>query len=565
MKKFWKIGLAVLFLSGLAGKGFSQTISTHFFGQNAWMPDTIGSASNCVDPPCLLNGKLHQHWQNVKNSGAQIVRFGGITPDKNKPTNYQYIKMIDSIRANGMEPVMQVPFHKYRYSAQEAANIVQYVNITKGRNVKYWVIGNEPDLGYAYTTAAQIAAYIRPFSSAMKNVDPTIKIIGPECAWFNQGIITGLTTPNGPDDITGRDQSGKLYIDVISFHTYPFNGSQTRSQVISKLTSAGGFKDNLAYLNQRVTACNTAHNRTGAAALRTAVTEANINWQNSGADNLYGLGVNSFIGGQFIAEMFGIGMKSGVDFMNIWSVVEGNSVASSIGYIDPGTGNKKPAYHHFKMLADNFKGSYADGTDNQPNVKAFGSKDAQQICVMIMNQDLAANLNYTVRLNTGAVSGSNALKININAGVGAEYSGTIQNQSTTLLVFNAAGVIIRKCEYSLIGNAVNNQPPTCTDYITTGTNEPGTSTVPAASAVFEFKNIFPNPTAGKFTVQISRGPSEEEDFQVQIFNLIGQEVYNKKLTFLDGQEEIELSPAIASGTYILRVKEGSKDNYLVKK
>ncbi len=71
----------------------------------------------------------------------------------------------------------------------------------------------------------------------MKAIDPTIKIIGPECAWYYQGIINGLTTPNGPDDITGVDLSGNFYIDYISFHFYPFNGSQTRSQVISKLTS----------------------------------------------------------------------------------------------------------------------------------------------------------------------------------------------------------------------------------------------------------------------------------------------------------------------------------------
>jgi hypothetical protein len=53
------------------------------------------------------------------------------------PTNYQYIKMIDSIRAKGMEPIVQVPFHNWRYSAAQAAAIVQYVNVTRNRNVKY--------------------------------------------------------------------------------------------------------------------------------------------------------------------------------------------------------------------------------------------------------------------------------------------------------------------------------------------------------------------------------------------------------------------------------------------
>jgi len=460
----WRVMLrSLLLLIGLfsINKFSSQNISARYFGQNAWMPDTIGSAFSCIDPPCVLYGKLHKKWGEIKDSKAVIVRFGGIAGDKNMPTNYQYIKMIDSIRAKGMEPVMQVPFFKYRFTAQQAAAIVQYVNITKTRNVKYWIIGNEPDLSYAYNTSAQIAAYFKPFASAMKAVDPTILTIGPECAWFNQPIINGLTTPNGPDDITGKDLAGRYYLDIISFHCYPFNGSQTRAQVISKLLSPGMLQDNLIYLNTRVNNCNVAHNRTGNSALKTAVTEANINWQNDGGDNLYGVGVNSFIGGQFIAEMLGVGMKHGLDFINIWSVVEGNNTALNIGYIDPTSGNKKPAYYHFKMLAENFSGAYANGTSNQPNVKSLGSKSAQNISVMIMNQELGANYNFTLRLNTGAVSGNNPLKININANTPVEYNDVITNQTSILLTFNLQGVLVKKCIYSLAGHAAFNLPPSC--------------------------------------------------------------------------------------------------------
>ena len=53
--------------------------------------------------------------------------------------------------------------------------------------------------------------------------------------------------------------------------------------------------------------------------------------------------------------------------------------------------------------------------------------------------------------------------------------------------------------------------------------------------------------------------------QVQVINLLGQVVYDKNFTFLTGKEEVQLSPAIANGEYIIRVKEGEKDNYLVKK
>jgi hypothetical protein len=476
------------------------------------------------------------------------------------PTNYQYIKMIDSIRAKGMEPVMQVPFANYRYTALQAADIVHYINVVKGKHIKYWIIGNEPNLGYHFTTASQIASYIKPFASAMKNADPSISIVGPETAWFDQSIIDGLTTPGGPNDITGKDAAGRYYIDVISFHTYPFNGTQTRSQVITKLTSAGSLQDNLVYLNGRIAACNSAHARTGATALKTAITEANINWQNNAGDNLNGLGANSFIGGQFVAEMLGISMKNGVDFVNIWSVIEGNNTALNIGYVDSQTGIKKPLYYHFKMMADNFKGSYADATDNQANVKVFGSKSGSQINVMIMNQELGSAFNYTVRLNNAAASGSNPLKISVNAGVAVEYSDNIQSQATVVLTFNSAGVLIKKTEYTLNGHAVANQPPTVTNYGATGIGEEAVNT---NDPNFDI-NVYPNPTAGKLTVALNKANDEQKTIEVEMINLVGQLVYHKHLEFKDGKEMIDLQEGVANGVYIVRVKN-DENKVVIKK
>ncbi|MCW3076274.1 MAG: hypothetical protein JWO32_883 [Bacteroidetes bacterium] len=537
----------------ITNKGNAQPIPTNFFGQNAWMPDTIGST--------LLGGKLHKSWGKVKDSKASIIRFGGIAPDRDMPTNYQYIKMIDSIRAKGMEPIIQVPFYKWKYSAAQAAEIVHYINVVKGRNIKYWIIGNEPDLDYAYTTANQVASYFKPFASAMKAADPSILTVGPECAWFNQSIINGLTDPNGPDDITGRDAAGRLYLDIISFHTYPFNGTQTRAQVISKLSSTGGLQDNLTYLNGRVAACNSAHGRSGNAVLRTAITEANINYKNSSTDDLNGVGVNSFIGGQFIAEMFAVGMKNSVNFMNIWSVVEGNNTDLNIGYLDAVTGNKKPAYYHFQMIAENFKGTFIPGTSNQGNVKTFGSNNGQNITVMIMNQELTNSYNYTVKLNSNAVSGSNPLKININAGLGAEYSDVVPAQGSVLLTFNAQGALVKKIEYSLGTHAIANLPPTTTQFNSIATNVSTNDNDLGTLKGFNI-NVFPNPANSKFTVELDRKNPEEKKFEIELYDLMGRLVYTKTSVFSERKQEIDLTGNnIAEAVYIVRVNEqGDKDN-----
>ncbi|MBA3603560.1 MAG: T9SS type A sorting domain-containing protein [Parachlamydiaceae bacterium] len=563
LKQIFQASLLALGLTFATTEASAQAIPTNFFGQNAWMPDSIGTAK--------YYGKLHTKWGQVKESKASVIRFGGIAPDNNKPTNFQYIKMIDSIRAKGMEPIIQVPFHKWAYSASQAAQIVEYINITKGRNIKYFIIGNEPDLDYGYTSAAQVAAYFKPFASAMKAVDPSIKIIGPECAWYNSSIINGLTTPGGPDDITGTDAAGRYYVDIISFHYYGFNGSQSRADVIGKLHSANNLNDNLATLNARIATANTSHNRTGSNALRTAVTEANVGYRNAANDNLNGSGVNSFVGAQFVAEMLSVGLKNGVNFMNIWSVVEGNNTELNIGYIDPTTGNKKPAYYHFQMMAANFKGNFVAGTSNQSNVKAFGSQTSQYTTVMILNQDLSNNYNFTVRLNNSTVGGNSALKINVNANIAVEYSGVMQGQSSMLLVFNASGALVKKIEYTMLNHAVSNLPPTETTYnggvvnnntqggITTSVDENGNDIQSMKGFAI---NVYPNPAKSKFTVQLDRVNALDVDMEVELFDLMGRLIYSQTSIFADREQVIDLSGRdIAEAVYIVRIREkGDKEN-----
>ncbi|HEV7517165.1 MAG TPA: fibronectin type III domain-containing protein, partial [Thermoanaerobaculia bacterium] len=459
---------AAVSLTTGAASSSGTPISQHFAGINAWMPYQIG--------PHKYYGKLETKWADVQASGAQSMRYGGngvdhyadpswVDPsDSTKSTMSQYVTLVDAMRSKGIEPVLQVPVYGSTYSSFQAADIVRYVNVTNARGVKYWVIGNEPDLsggGYGYTTAAQVAGYFKPFASAMKAVDPSIKIIGPETAWYDGTIINGLTScDGGADDITGTDANGNYYVDILSFHIYPFSGAQTRSQVISKLMESGGFNDDLGTLQSRLAACNSYHGRTGGNVLQMAVTEANVDYQNPSGDSVTGLGAKSFVGGQFWAELMGIAMQRGVDLVTFWSTIEG----SELGYLSGDGTTLRPSYYHFQMMAQNFRGNSVTATDNQTNVKTFSAEDVDQIVVMLMNQDQSSSFNYTVRLDTGTVSGTNPLKINVDAAVAAEYSGTISTESSIVLIFNASGVIKKQIEYKLYGNANSNLPPTVTNY-----------------------------------------------------------------------------------------------------
>jgi len=341
------------------------------------------------------------------------------------------------------------------YSASQAADIVEFINDTHGRNVKYWSIGNEPDHdGSPYPqpeSAAYIAGYLKEFASAMKAVDPSIKIMGPETAWYNEGIIHALTDCGGAYDVTGQDIHGRYYLDIISFHHYGFGGGsdQTRANVIAKLMDTNGFNARLTTLKNRLATCDSAHSRTGGNALKIAVTEANVDYYNPTGDGLSGVGAASFLGGQYWAELMGIAMSHGVNFVTFWSVVEGNIPELELGYIDA-DGSLRSTYHHFSMMSKNFRGNAVTAADNRANVKAFAAKDTDQVVVLLLNQETSTNLDYKVRLDNTSIT-TNTLRVNADAGVNAETTGTINAQSTTLLVFNSSGVLKKKITYDASG------------------------------------------------------------------------------------------------------------------
>jgi hypothetical protein len=438
-----------------------QGISPYLFGENAWMPATIGSVS--------YGGHLDDHWGDIDASGVGIMRYGGIAVDRDadprlQATLDQYVAMADHMRGIGAEPVLEVPFWHWTWSAQQAAAIVNYVNIVNHRGVKYWIVGNEPDYKYGYTSASQIAPYLRSYAAAMKEVDPSIKVIGPELASYSQTILDGLTDANDPDnDITAPvPNKPYFYVDVVTFHHYnglDGNNVTSRDPVVNSLTQ-GSFNGNVSHLKTRLTACNTRWGRTGDNALQLGVTESNVNYDNAPGDNLYLYGAQSFLGGQWWAEFLGTAARDGVDMVTFWSVIEGNP---QLGYLSH-DGIKQPSYYHFKMMAENFRGAVADTTDNQLLVKTFASKASDQIAVVIINQEENAGFTYTVRLNTQAIAGGSNLKINVDAGLPIESTGPIAKQSTIILVFDASGTLKKKVNYPLFGRADAGLAPEVTLY-----------------------------------------------------------------------------------------------------
>jgi hypothetical protein len=495
--------------------GPAASIPPLFFGINAWMPKQIGTE--------VWNGDLEQYLcgvsyvnpgdacipAEIKASGVEIMRYGGSAIEHDYDVTEslaQYAEMVDNMRDNGIEPVLQVPYGDGtiddgtidgRPAAEVAAELVTYINVTNNKDVKYWSIGNEPDKHQPTAfTAQEIRTYFKEISQAMKDVDPWIIITGPDLSFYsapsNDAIMNSLTDCGfddltgdpefGPDDITGslisaKDGSTRYYVDILNFHTYPFDPgpdansiAYDRADVIAQ--PVAGFEDTISNrLKERVELCNDAHGRTGRRALKMAVTEMNVTYRNptvtqlAGVDEYASVGATSFLAGQYWAEVMSIGIKNGLEGITFWSVKEGDNLgyikSDSAGGPPPGgqDGRKLSTYYHFQMMAKHFRGTYAAGTDYDtnsvdiPEVKAFGSKAANQIVVMILNQSQSTDYAYTVGFMSGVIpSGSNPLKIAMDAAVPmVEYNSPqdLTKESTVLLVFDGSGNIRRRHVYSL--------------------------------------------------------------------------------------------------------------------
>ncbi len=184
-------------------------ISPYVYASNTGPWQTVG-----LDQPQL-----------AREGGLRMIRWpGGNWGDENNVTPLQLDEFMALCSKVGADPLIHVRL--FGGTPEMAANLVRVANIEKGYKIRYWAIGNEPDLFVKKRGAASytVADYVRDFKTyrtAMKAVDPSIIVMGPEISYY----------AGGPSD--HRDSEGVLWmegflkgagadIDLVTFHRYPF-------------------------------------------------------------------------------------------------------------------------------------------------------------------------------------------------------------------------------------------------------------------------------------------------------------------------------------------------------
>jgi hypothetical protein len=413
-------------------------------------PYLIGQNSFNADAPAK---DADRAWPLMREARFRLIRIGGISNNDKTPSAASHARWIDSIRSIGAEPLVQVSSID---PPETAAALVKALNQDPKRApVRFWSIGNEPTCVEKTTPAktAAIAANVKARSLAMRAVDPAVKILfGDECYWkpdYYDPLI------GGADDVAGM-AGGVPYIDGITFHSYPLPGASrdapyTRNDVIHN--AIPNMRGQFEKCRARAARADSIHNRTGAARLSISITEFNIVYWNSSGNEINGIGTRSFLAGQFMAEVFGMGMEAGAFTVAPWSILEstGDGRPGDLGIFDGIDGVvPRPAYHHIRMIAENMAGaSIGCATEKADPFHAYATRDKDTAAVLILNENLAEGFRFRLQLQAKAGTAATSPAIYADAGWDAAATDSVPPQATLLLKVHKSGAILSRTLYTL--------------------------------------------------------------------------------------------------------------------
>jgi hypothetical protein len=479
----------------------AQPISKYLVGNNAWQ---------------FPGGDV---WDVVSQVGYQVIRFGGEGYDGGDVGGFG--GWADRTFGMGAMPIIQVP---QNHTAGSAAGMVNQFP-----KVVLWNIGNEPDLGIfggSPNFYPQISGYVKDKGSAMKKARKDIKIFAPDCCELSPLVYDNLIANGGQYDVCGKDANGNYYIDGISWHRYPFDGGKERN---GELTTwfVDDMRENIKKCKKYVDDANKRTGRTG----KDALSWGNGEYNSNPADG------PSFENGQMHVMVLGMAMKYEATYMCAWSMKEGYNFSAVLG------GGLACYAKHESLVAKNFSGWFYDamdpsvGTDSKGDIFAYGCKDTNKLCAMIINKGNKENA-FTLRFDDQTITAGD-VKINIPAATAGEYTDKISGKTTMLLVFHATGG--KKTTLSS-----SNCNPSVVDV-----KSPFSSIVAAKPQ--EFKDKAAN--NGNFSIkQFGRNLEirfpESRDYSIEIVDMSG-----RKVAGFSGKGALAqiANPALAMGHYCMLI------------
>jgi hypothetical protein len=298
----------------------------------------------------MVYGVNHGPWAVItektlplaKDAGITLIRVpGGNWGDENDLQPYHIDGFAQLAKQMGAE--VSINARLFNGSPEKAAELVQYTNVEKEYGVRYWGIGNEPTL-FATSRAApeygveQFNREWRAIAEAMKAVDPSIVLIGPELHQFGSDLASTPKDPFGMDWMTEFLKANGDLVDIVSIHRYPFpQGRGGRAATIEELAATSAEWDRiLPYLHQLIL-------DTTGREIPVAITEVNSHWSNAVGGEAT---PDSFYNAIWWADVLGRMISQRVAMVNYFSL---QSNPSTGGYGLFSRSDPRPTYYTYKM------------------------------------------------------------------------------------------------------------------------------------------------------------------------------------------------------------------------
>ena len=305
-------------------------------------------------PPEMLPAAFDSH--------ISAVRWpGGEWGDRNNVQSFQIDTFIGLMKKMGAIPTISV---RLRDSSPEAAaGLVQYMK-SKGHDVQYWSIGNEPNLfagsmGKPYDTE-QYNQEWRAIAVAMKAVDPNLKLMGPELSQFTGDAASNPKDSKGLDFMTEFLKTNGDMVDIVTIHRYPFpHGSTASPATIDELrANPVEWEKTIPYLRGLI------RENTGRE-IPVAVTELSSYYSGIvGGDT----SPDSFYNAIWYADVLGRLIRQRVFMVNMWLLANRQGGHGLIfGY------DLRPTYYVFQMY-NHFGKQLVYASSGVPNVSVYAAK-----------------------------------------------------------------------------------------------------------------------------------------------------------------------------------------------
>lgn len=326
-----------------------------------------------------------------------IVRWGGDASDTSEnPTGLIKRFVSDARATHNAEPLYQVPF-LFGESPADEARQVQDVNITDKLGIKYWEIGNEPELFQAVMHQnVALDDYLtgwRADAKAMLAVDPTITLVGPD-------VSMGLA----PIDKSSRawqwfdafiKANGDM-IGVVSLHFYPYSDADQSPDAI--FNNVDTFAQNLTMLRSYL-------HDTLKRDLPLMINETNLSAQGGGGN----ISDSGLYAGLWLADLLGTSAQQGVAAVMVWDAVRNGafSLLDDSGTPRP-TFYALQAYTGLGSTVDTPAGlpigvhGYHSQADSGEAIEVLINRTAQPISISIGNTSITLGAYSFTRLHFDA-------------------------------------------------------------------------------------------------------------------------------------------------------------------